>query len=716
MLRKIHLSCFRKHRSANFEFHQGLNVIRGPNEGAKSTIIEAVAYALFGVKALRSSLSEAVTWSEPESTLKVVLELTVDGVNYTVSRGKPGAECVYGDQMVTGQTEVTAFMSRLLKVDANSAAKLMLSTQLDIRGALEAGPKATTELIERLAEFSQIDNLIELMQEKLTLGSSASAQAQIDAASARLERTREMVKPDFDALGACIKGSESTVALAKAEVYKARAAQVAAQDLDAAVRAQANEFKSLTSKTAQAESRLRQAFDAQQVLLANSVTAPANADEEIQRMLQKKADLTKVREAVGAYQFVIKPPQLISIEGVDGGFQRFEGTAVEWQEALQRSQEGLDAAREQLRKGDVTFASLQAKLSSGNCGFCGQDFSDLPAVKAKNAELQAAMDSVNADLASAEKAQNGHTKELKRLKEIQTLGRPILAAAQKYAAYLDIDNNLYPPALSWKGEVPVLGTQPNYDGLIDAIRSKVSAANEHQRKLVQTDETVKFAARELDAVKIRLAEIGVPENEADSAATLQASRAAFDEAQETLDEALSMLNTRVANLNEAQRQWGWAMQETEQAQEALTTARGALTTLDFNNALLKKVRVARPAIADKLWNLVLAAVSSYFSEMRGTPSVVSKTADGFLVDGHPVATMSGSTLDILGLAIRVALVRTFLPSAPFLVLDEPCASMDQTRTEALLGFLVAVGFKQVLLITHEDVSQNVADHIITLGE
>ena len=104
------------------------------------------------------------------------------------------------------------------------------------------------------------------------------------------------------------------------------------------------------------------------------------------------------------------------------------------------------------------------------------------------------------------------------------------------------------------------------------------------------------------------------------------------------------------------------------------------------------------------------------SEMRGTPSVVSKTADGFLVDGHPVATMSGSTLDILGLAIRVALVRTFLPSAPFLVLDEPCASMDQTRTEALLGFLVAVGFKQVLLVTHEDVSQNVADHIITLGE
>lgn len=710
MLNKITLTNFRKHTDATFEFGEGLSAIRGSNEAGKSTAIEAIAYALFGVKAIRSSLEDAVTWGAPVASLKVVLELTVDGVNYTVSRGKPGAECVYSDQMVTGQTEVTAFMSRLLKVDANSAAKLMLSTQLDIRGALEAGPKATTELIERLAEFSQIDDLIELMQEKLTLGSSASAQAQIDAASARLERTREMVKPDFDALGASIKGSESTVALAKAEVDKSRAAQAAAQEADASVRAQANEFKSLTSKTAQAEARLRQAFDAQQVLLANPVTAPANADAEIQCLLQKKADLSKVRESAAAYAALSEP--LNQADGV----KYFQGTAQQWQEALQMSQEGLDAAREQLRKGDVTFAALQAKLSSGNCSFCGQDFSDLPAVKAKNAELQAAMDSVNADLASAEKAQNEHTKELKRLKEIQTLGRPILAAAQKYAAYLDIDNNLYPPALSWKGEVPVLGTQPNYDGLIDAIRSKVSAANEHQRKLVQTDETVKFAARELDAVKIRLAEIGVPENEADSAATLQEARSALVEAQETLDEARSMLNTRVANLNEAQRQWGWAMQETQQAQEALTTARGALTTLDFNNALLKKVRVARPAIADKLWNLVLAAVSSYFSEMRGTPSVVSKTADGFLVDGHPVATMSGSTLDILGLAIRVALVRTFLPSATFLVLDEPASAMDMDRASSMLGFLTSCGFPQILICTHEDVSQNVADHIITLGE
>jgi ABC-type transport system involved in cytochrome bd biosynthesis fused ATPase/permease subunit len=81
-----------------------------------------------------------------------------------------------------------------------------------------------------------------------------------------------------------------------------------------------------------------------------------------------------------------------------------------------------------------------------------------------------------------------------------------------------------------------------------------------------------------------------------------------------------------------------------------------------------------------------------------------------------VEAYSGSTIDSLGLAIRVALVRTFLPTAPFLILDEPAAACSEARTDNMLGFVVGCGFPQVLLVTHEDVSESVADHIITLGD
>jgi ABC-type transport system involved in cytochrome bd biosynthesis fused ATPase/permease subunit len=99
--------------------------------------------------------------------------------------------------------------------------------------------------------------------------------------------------------------------------------------------------------------------------------------------------------------------------------------------------------------------------------------------------------------------------------------------------------------------------------------------------------------------------------------------------------------------------------------------------------------------------------------MRGVPSVVSREGKQFKVDGRAGA-LSGSTLDILGLSIRVALTRMFLPNATFLILDEPAAAMDDQRTAATMGFLVAAGFPQTLLVTHEEMSESVADNLIRI--
>ena len=127
------------------------------------------------------------------------------------------------------------------------------------------------------------------------------------------------------------------------------------------------------------------------------------------------------------------------------------------------------------------------------------------------------------------------------------------------------------------------------------------------------------------------------------------------------------------------------------------------------------VRLARPRVADKLWSLVLGAVSRYFTQMRGEGRVVSRDADGFKVNARPVAGLSGSTMDILGLAMRVALVKTFLPTAPFLVLDEPAAACDDDRTQAMLGFLSASEFTQVLACSHDPISESVAGSVVVLG-
>ena len=85
-----------------------------------------------------------------------------------------------------------------------------------------------------------------------------------------------------------------------------------------------------------------------------------------------------------------------------------------------------------------------------------------------------------------------------------------------------------------------------------------------------------------------------------------------------------------------------------------------------------------------------------------------------MVDGHAVATLSGSTKDILGLAIRIALLKTFLPRCSMLVLDEPAAACDNGREAALIGTVATAQFDTVLYVTHSDMADASANQLVAL--
>jgi exonuclease SbcC len=153
MLNKLTLQYFRRHESLSIDFTTGINVIRGANEAGKTTIHQAISYALFGAKALGQPIDEVVTWGIEPRKLKVTLVLTVGGVKHTFTRSKGSAEVVvdlFNGPFVTGQIEVSNFAASLLGADATSASKLLMASQNGIRGALEEGPKALSEMIEDL--------------------------------------------------------------------------------------------------------------------------------------------------------------------------------------------------------------------------------------------------------------------------------------------------------------------------------------------------------------------------------------------------------------------------------------------------------------------------------------------------------------------------------------------------------------------------------------
>lgn len=70
--------------------------------------------------------------------------------------------------------------------------------------------------------------------------------------------------------------------------------------------------------------------------------------------------------------------------------------------------------------------------------------------------------------------------------------------------------------------------------------------------------------------------------------------------------------------------------------------------------------------------------------------------------------------DALGLAIRIALTKTFMPNNDFLILDEPGAACDDEREASMLGLVASCGFEQVLLVTHSTLADAFADNMIVL--
>lgn len=713
MISKVKLTNFMRHRSLNLPVSNGLTCIRGGNEQGKSSTLRAINYALFGVKALPGSLEDTVTWGEPVNTLKVELDIAVDGVSYNIKRGKSGAELNADGVRVTGQTEVTNFICSKLKVDPVAATKLMLAGQGEIRGALEAGTKATTELIERLAEFDQLDHLIELMQEKLALGSTASLQARLTDAEQQLATLGEVEEPDYAALEAKVAAADLDHKVAK------RSLETLEGDLSKA-QAQVDEARAAQTRYEQAVMALEQAHNraaqVQEKLQEAEHEASTHAVglKDQNTLLEEIEALEKDANYLKAYQR-LQP----AIEACQADEHILFNT-IDWlRDRVKDLASSMKASQAAINSSEREIALGEAALSTGNCTFCGQDFSHLPLVAEKNAQIQVKIDQHKRARQEAAEALASAEAEKRTLDGILTVSEARFATLDANPDYVARVGNDLPPKLYWTGP-QVKDLQGCVTKLAEAQRDlRTVQADAAARQAAQTrvqmlkerkievDAELSTAITQFEATVIR-PDLSIAETAREMVlAKRRPLQQAASDAQVAHQEAMF-------ELRDAKRSYESAVQRRRAAEQVVTDLKCQIESTEFNNALLKRVRQARPAIADKLWSIVLSAVSSYFSEMRGTRSTVTKDSDGFKVDGHPISTLSGSTLDILGLAIRVALIRTFLPTAPFLVLDEPCAAMDQQRTEATLGFVVACGFKQVVVVTHEDTSETIADHMIEL--
>ena len=708
MIKALTLTKFRKVLDETMVFSEGLNLLRGPNESSKSTRIEAILFALYGSRTLRDSLAQCVTWGHKENELKVELVIDVDGQEFLYRRSKAGAEVIKdGQAFVTGQTEVTAFSSSLLGADAKIASSLMLADQSGLRGTLDEGPAAVSGLMAKLADFDLIDLLVVDMQSTLLLGADAPIREKLKAAEAeRDEAFAAMPAPSVVAAAelAVSKAEAKANALRKQrDENEAPAYNLAIEKMREAEAAQ-EKYEAAVLASDKAKAKMSQA----ERDLADAKSRVIVIDHDRIASLRKDVfDIAEAMKRASAWEAFKKLPSLPDVH--------WEGDSDSFHTHLQNSRALLDTANAKVSHLNSQInAARSRKIEGGLCKVCGTDVSKRPDIIETNAAVDREVAALNEQLNEWKPRAAELTNEIQQLDTIARAARNVSVPAS-VKPYVTEENLTVPTRYLWIGGDGYVN--PDFNKLKDELASLERAAEASNR----AEGEVKALERALTQARLDHAAA-----EARLQTTPSIDLAPYNAAHRAAADALNLIDNKVYDADKIVEQ---AKADHEallaQQQSCMTRLNLAKMRIDeytkdieavgFNNALLKKMRSIKPAVTDHLWNSVLAAVSQFFTQLRGEASVVTKDSDGFKVNGASVKSLSGSTLDVLALAVRVALTKTFIPNSSMLILDECAAACDKDRTSNLLGFLAATHFKQIILASHDELSLSVADNVLDLS-
>ena len=696
MLTKIKLENFRQHLNLELDFKNGVTVLRGSNEQGKTTVFEAVAFALFGVKACRNN--DLTTWGEPDNSHKVTLDFTTHDEQCTITRTKSSAELQVtracgSVRVVTGQAETVKAVETMLGLKPGLGSQLMFVGQSQIQGILAEGGAKTTSFIEKLADLDVIDNLVTELQDNYPTGKTLV-----------LDDMLESSKEELLAATIELKATPDPTKMLEAEIkeLKNNLTEKQAALVEAIAEFEAIDLKYNESKTAEVEYK-------------HYVEKKKNLDN---RLLELK-DLAFVAEPVETDLTALKE-ELAGLELLEENYKDFvshkdEVTArmlrADWTANFDRVSAELvernNIIQEKSKEVEDNIKTI-AGLSDICCKTCKREFENAAEQKALAYDLELINEKLNSEIEALFAEQEPLQVEFENLKSYATWEPEILNTSWTY------DKTYIPAKLVWKGP-----DVSNYiEGKVFETRVSIVNADKEYAYNVRDYKIYKdmlSRKQELSAELEGLVEIHKPEDSTKIEELRNTSKGLVQDRQQEVYQLGSEVKNFDANNVHRYNKHIAALSRVAELEDSIARCTKSIEQVSLNNLLLKSLRAAKPLVADKIWRAVCSVVSLYFSKMRGVESVVSKDSkEGFTVNGEAISSLSGSTLSILGLALRVALVKTFLPSCDILLLDEPFDGADNSRRDSMLGFIVQSGFMQMIIITHENSTESFSDELLLL--
>lgn len=198
---RAHLSNFRQHRDSIIHFPPaGVIGIVGTNEAGKSTILEGIAWALYGAPALRG-VKGGIRWTRAPARhlASVRVEFEVRGTRYEVFRSENDAEVVSVDGVIaSGTAPVTAYVPGLVGMNYPEFAATYMCGQKDLARIASMGGVERQQFYRNVMGVGRVDSALKACRKRTNelrntvaglrvgLGNRAPLAAELDAALAAI--------------------------------------------------------------------------------------------------------------------------------------------------------------------------------------------------------------------------------------------------------------------------------------------------------------------------------------------------------------------------------------------------------------------------------------------------------------------------------------------------------------------------------------------------
>ncbi|UCC71187.1 MAG: SMC family ATPase [Gemmatimonadota bacterium] len=167
---RLALKNFRQHADTEIEFRPGLTGIIGPNGSGKSTILEAIAWTVYGAPAARGTKDTLRFNRAPgRSTVQAELEFELRGERYRVRRTPRTAELYRAEQedpIAAGLGEVTRQLTRRLGMTRGEFFNTYFTKQKDLQFLASVGSAERARFLAQVLGYERLKKSQDLVRQQ----------------------------------------------------------------------------------------------------------------------------------------------------------------------------------------------------------------------------------------------------------------------------------------------------------------------------------------------------------------------------------------------------------------------------------------------------------------------------------------------------------------------------------------------------------------------